>query len=148
MDNCSDGCGACVCREPVYGFFTQVGSLNIAAGGAVPFNGGSTVENIWKDGGSLTLDEEGVYLVTLSADIPANTALYTELDVRVNGVGTPGGTLIVDKDVATDPLQNSIQTVITVSAGAVVTVTSSAAVNLTADSASAPIVTLTLVKIS
>ena len=132
----------------MYGFFTQVGSLNINAGDIIPFNGGSTVEGIWKDGGALTLDTEGVYLVTLSASIPNNVALYTELDVRVNGVSTPGGTLIIDKDVATDPLQTSTQTMITVSEGAVVTVSSSASLNLTAANAADAIVTLTLVKLS
>ncbi len=114
----------------------------------VPFNGGSTVEGIWKDEGELTLETEGVYMVTLSASIPENTTLYTELNIRVNGVRTPGGTLVVDKDGTDAPLQVSTQTVITANVGAVLTVTSSEAINLNADSAGDAIITLTVVKIS
>ena len=113
----------------------------------VPFNGGSTVEGIWKDGGQLTLDTEGVYLVTLGATVPENAVIYTELSVRVNGVTNPGGTLILDKDDTDAPLQASTQTVITVSPGAVVTVTSSEAITLSAPDASDPIVTLSIVRI-
>ncbi|MBQ2954892.1 MAG: hypothetical protein IJE08_00370 [Clostridia bacterium] len=149
-DGCADGCAnecGYPCGNPVFGFFTQVGSVTVSAGGVIPFNGGSTVEGIWKDGGAFTLEEEGVYLATLTAFAPGNTALYTELDVRVNGIPSPGGTIVIDK-VATDPPQNaSAQTVITANSGAVVTVTSSEALNLTADDASDPIITLTLVRI-
>jgi len=120
----------------------------VNAGGIVPFNGGSTVEGIWKDGGELTLENEGVYMVSLNTFIPENTTLYTELNVRVNGVRTTGGTLVIDKNSASAALQNSLQTVITVSAGAVVTVTSSETINLSAADPDQAIVTLTLVKIS
>lgn len=148
---CADNCGCmnpCLCREPVYGFFTQVGTLDVNSGGVIPFNGGSTVEGIWKDGGELTLDTAGVYMVTLSADVPENVTLYTELDVRVNGVTNPGGRLILDKEYADAPLMANTQTVITVNEGAVVTVTSSEGVAFSTGSASQPIVTLSIVKLS
>lgn len=151
-NGCSNGCGSncssCRCCDSVFGFFTQVGALDVNAGGMIPFNGGSTVEGIWKDGGELTLDSAGVYMVTLSGAIPSNVTLYTELDVRVNGVSTPGGTLVLDKDSTGSPLLANTQTVITVSEGAVVTVTSSEAISLSADNDSDPIVTLSIVKIS
>lgn len=150
---CTDNCGCecmnpCLCREPVYGFFTQVGTLDVNAGGVIPFNGGSTVEGIWKDGGELTLETPGVYMVTLSADIPENVTLYTELDVRVNGVTNPGGRLILDKEYTDTPLMANTQTVITVNEGAVVTVTSSEGIAFSTSSASQPIVTLSIVKLS
>ena len=148
---CQDTCGcgnSGQCREPVYGFFTQVGTVDVNAGGVIPFNGGSTVEGIWKDGGELTLDTAGVYMVTLSADIPENVTLYTELDVRVNGVTNPGGRLVLDKDYTGAPLMANTQTVITVSEGAVLTVTSSEGISFSTSSASQPIFTLSAVKIS
>jgi len=114
----------------------------------IPFNGGSTVEGIWKDGGELTLDSAGVYMVTLSADIPENVTLYTELDVRVNGVTNPGGRLIIDKDCTNAPLMSSTQTVITVNEGAVLTVTSTESFAFSVGEASHPIVTLSVVKLS
>lgn len=145
-ENCS--CGSCICREPVYGFFTQVGTIDVNAGGMIPFNGGSTVEGIWKDGGELTLDTAGVYMVTLSADIPENVTLYTELDVRVNGVTNPGGRLVLDKDYTGAPLMSNTQTVITVNEGAVLTVTSTESFAFSIGEASHPIVTLSVVKLS
>ena len=149
-ENCSCGsdCGSCICREPVYGFFTQVGTIDVNAGGMIPFNGGSTVEGIWKDGGELTLDTAGVYMVTLSADIPENVTLYTELDVRVNGVTNPGGRLVLDKDYTGAPLMSNTQTVITVNEGAVLTVTSTESFAFSIGEASHPIVTLSVVKLS
>ena len=155
MDDCDCTCtnececqNSCLCREPVYGFFTQVGTIDINSGGVIPFNGGSTVEGIWKDGGEFTLDTAGVYMVTLSADIPENVTLYTELDVRVNGVTNPGGRLVLDKDYTGAPLMSNTQTVITVNEGAVVTVTSSEGVAFSTSEASQPIVTLSIVKLS
>lgn len=145
-DPCADSCTVC-CSAPVYGYFTQVGSLNVAAGGVIPFNGGSTVEGIWKDGGAFTLEEEGVYLATLTARSPADTALSTELSVRVNGIVNPGGTITFASE-ATDPPQSaSAQTILTVNSGAVVTVTSSEALTLTPENVTDPLVTLTLIKI-
>lgn len=147
----SGGCGGgCSCFPPMdaYGFFTQLGSLSVGAGGMVPFNGNSTAEGICKDGGELALNVGGVYLVLLNVSLPENTTVTSELSVRLNGVRATGGTVTLNGSSTTPASQTGAQTVITANAGSVLTVTSSGTIDLNTGDSSGAIVTLTLVKIA
>lgn len=138
------------CPRPcatVYGYFSQTGSLVLDAGGIVPFSGPSSSTGITSGGGTATLGEAGVYMATLSVNVPANTTLSTTFSLQMNGANVPGGSIVVNKTGTDSPLHASTQTVFVVPANAVLRVISSEAVNLTADSASDPIVAVTIVRI-
>lgn len=131
----------------VYGYFSQIGSLVLDAGGVVPFSGPSSSTGITSGGGTGTLSEAGVYMASLSVIIPANTTLSTTFSLQMNGTNVPGGSIVVNKTGTDSPLHAAAQTVFVASKDAVLRVISSAAVNLTADSVSDPIVAITVVRI-
>ena len=144
--NCAGCCGAC--NASAYGFFTQNGCLNISAGGIIPFSGCSTAVGVCQSGGVLTLEEPGVYMVTLGVTIPENDTLDTALNIRLDGTAVPGGAIVIDKNSTDAPLHASTQTVVNACAGSVVTVPSTDTINITTECGDDPIATLTIVKIA
>lgn len=152
-DSCPDNCGCC-CHAPapcgcqIYGSFQQNGSLVLDEGGAIPFSGASTSNGIFQEDGELTVDAAGVYMVTLSVTVPANTTLSTLLTIRLNGNTVSGGTLTIDKTTTDAPLQTSAQVIVSACAGDRITVNTSQALNLTADSAGGQIAALTILRIA
>lgn len=132
----------------VYGYFSQTSSLALEAGGVVPFNGTSNSTGITVTGGTATLSEAGVYMVTLNTNIPASSMLTTTFSLQLNGAVVPGGSISVNKTDTDSTLSASAQTVFASPADAVLRVVSSASANLTAASTSDPLFTITVVRVA
>lgn len=114
----------------------------------IPFDGPANAMKICMNDGYLTFEESGAYMVSLGVTIPANVYLTTDLSILLNGEAVPGGTLPINKTDTDAPLRAGVQTVVSVCAGAVLSVSTSEPINLEAGNDSAPVFTLTAVKIS
>lgn len=114
----------------------------------IPFGSSSTASGMSMNGGMVTLEESGVYLVSLSAVVPDTVLLDTTLNIQLNGANVPGGAIVIDKTDTTAPLYAGVQTVVSANAGSVISVSSTDAISFAAEDAANPIASLTIVKIA
>lgn len=141
--DCCHSCDCCT-DTAIYGHFTQGGGLDVAQGGAIPFNGTSASNGILKSGGEFTITESGAYMISLHVTVPANTTLSTDFVTLIDDGIVAGGTIMIDKMQTDEPLHAQAQTVVSIAAGSVLRVVSSEAVSL---SSSGEVAALTIVKV-
>ena len=135
------------------GFFTQQGSLSLAAGGIVPFNGVDLTRDMSEMAGRIRLDRGGTYLalynVELPAEQPAAEAAETAaccLQLTLNGVSVPGGDIHLGTGTEYTASRSG-QAVFQAMPGSVVSLVSNGSLDVTAEQSSDTLVSLSLMRL-
>ena len=131
--------------QAVFGLFSACQPMAVAAEGMVPLaKGFCGCHEFGVNGGRISLSEPGVYLATLTVQIPEETEVESVFTLNVEGVSQPSAIIPVTADGAA--FSATAQAIFEADEGDAVFVESSEVVNVT-DPAIQPMVTLTLMRL-
>jgi len=109
----------CCCQSndfyPTYAYFTQLGSLELAAGEAVPFTGPYHLSpsGVRWENGVIVLAQAGTYRASYMVRLPASAAVETTFYLSIGGIMVPGSIIAAQKS-AGDSSVISVDTIITI----------------------------------
>ena len=131
--------------QSVFGLFSACQPMAVAAQGVVPLAKGSCgCQGFGVNGGRISLRESGVYLATMTVQVPENTGVESVFSLNVDDVSQPSASIPVTAEGGA--FSATAQAIFEADEGDAVFVESSETVNVT-DPALQPMVTLTLMRL-
>lgn len=138
------------CRRGVFGLFTALTPIAVAANGIIPLvknNHLSCKNNFNVNSGLITIKEEGTYLAIYTVRIPEDVKMDTTITLNANDAPQSAATSIIDTGCGSDhTFSITAQTIFEADEGDTVTLRTSESINI-CESSVQPLFTLTLIKL-